>query len=623
LPFTSRNTRIASFILEHLRDAVIILDVNDRITNINNAAIKWLDTGDPISGVSIFEVIPEAEAFRKYWDVPNAMLKIKILKDEKPAWFEVSITLLYQEDNSFSGRAVVAHDITQVQALLEAEIRRSAQLGLLEEVGRQIADSFDEKEILQCSIEAVVNRFGYAEAAISLPTADNMLEVRVISGTQDFGYSPGFRQGMGKGIIGHTAEIRQTYISKHVATDPYYFSNDEHYGSAICVPILGKNELLGLLYVESAESDAFHEEDVITLETLANQISASLQRASLYSSTQEHLRVMSTVQAVSRVIISSLDLEIIFTTVVEELKKSFGYTHVSIYLLKDDYLHLGAQVGYPEELIIHKIHVSQGVIGRTIKSKTVQFIQDASKEPSFLRADNNVTSEICIPLLKDNNVLGTLNVESDQNRTLTNDDVELLTVLSASIALAVDNARLHAQVKEMAMTDAVSGLPNRHALEQALTNEVERSTRLGHPLSLIIFDIDSFKAYNDRWGHPAGDIRLKATASIVRNNLRKYDIAARYGGDEFAVLLPDTDEVGAFEFAKRLQKAVRASANESLIDHKGVSGHTLSIGVATFPKDGKSLAALLLAADHAEMMAKRLGKNRIFLASNLNNDEQT
>lgn len=623
MPFTSRNTRIASFILEHLRDAVIILDVNDRITNINNAAIKWLDTGDPISGVSIFEVIPEAEAFRKYWDVPNAMLKIKILKDEKPAWFEVSITLLYQEDNSFSGRAVVAHDITQVQALLEAEIRRSAQLGLLEEVGRQIADSFDEKEILQCSIEAVVNRFGYAEAAISLPTADNMLEVRVISGTQDFGYSPGFRQGMGKGIIGHTAEIRQTYISKHVATDPYYFSNDEHYGSAICVPILGKNELLGLLYVESAESDAFHEEDVITLETLANQISASLQRASLYSSTQEHLRVMSTVQAVSRVIISSLDLEIIFTTVVEELKKSFGYTHVSIYLLKDDYLHLGAQVGYPEELIIHKIHVSQGVIGRTIKSKTVQFIQDASKEPSFLRADNNVTSEICIPLLKDNNVLGTLNVESDQNRTLTNDDVELLTVLSASIALAVDNARLHAQVKEMAMTDAVSGLPNRHALEQALTNEVERSTRLGHPLSLIIFDIDSFKAYNDRWGHPAGDIRLKATASIVRNNLRKYDIAARYGGDEFAVLLPDTDEVGAFEFAKRLQKAVRASANESLIDHKGVSGHTLSIGVATFPKDGKSLAALLLAADHAEMMAKRLGKNRIFLASNLNNDEQT
>ena len=616
-----QSTDIASFVLKNLRDAVIIVDARDCITNINHAAKNWLDWPDNLVGVSVFDVLPESELFKKMWGISNAVIKFQIQKDNQTAWYEASVTPLVEEDKDPSGRVVVVHDITQEKNLLETEMRRSAQLGLLEEVGRQIADSFDPMQILQRSIDAVVNRFGYAEAAISLPTVDNMLEVTVISGTEDFGYRPGFQQGMGKGIIGHTAAIRKTYISKHVATDPYYFSNDEHYGSAICVPILNEKELLGVLYAESVEADIFNEEDAATLETLANQISASLQRASLYSRAQEHLRVMSTVQAVSRVIVSSLDMETIFATVVRELKESFGYTHVSIYLLKDDYLYLGAQIGYPKEMVIHKIHTSQGVTGRTIKSKTVQFIRDTSKEPSFLRADNDITSEICIPLLKDNIVLGTLNVEGDAGRMLTNEDAELLITLSSPIALAVDNARLHAQVKAMAMTDAVSGLSNRYALEQALTAEVERSKRLNHPLSLIIFDIDSFKAYNDKWGHPAGDTRLKATAKMIRYILRRYDVAARYGGDEFAIILPNTDEAGAFEFAKRLQSAARASTSEMPIENKGVSGHTLSIGVATFPQDGNSLESLMLAADHAELTAKRLGKNQIFTASNLNKDE--
>ncbi len=193
----------------------------------------------------------------------------------------------------------------------------------------------------------------------------------------------------------------------------------------------------------------------------------------------------------------------------------------------------------------------------------------------------------------------------------------MLTILAGPIAIAVDNARLHAKVKEMAMTDAVSGLSNRHAFEESLISEVERSTRLDYPLSLIIFDLDSFKKYNDKWGHPAGDIRLKATAELIRKNLRKYDVAARYGGDEFAIILPNTNQENALQFAKRLLAAAQASAPEAAIHGESISGYTLSIGIATFPKDGDTHAALLVAADHAELMAKQLGKNQIFIAGNL------
>ena len=611
----------APVIIKNLRDAIIVVDYQNHITDMNPAAAEWLGTKENAVGLNIFDALPDPNVFKQKWDSPDEVIKLRQFNKGKAACFEAVIIHLRRDNQELFGRVLVIHDITQEQDLLEAEVRRSAQLSLLEEVGRQIADSFDEKEILQRSFVAVVDRFGYAEAAISKLTADGMLKIIAIAGTQDFGYRPGYRQELGKGIIGHTAAIRKTYISPHVASDPYYFSIGEHYGSALCVPIFRDKDLFGVLYVESVESNAFDEEDATTLETLANQVSASLHRASLYSRAQEHLLAMSTVQAVSRVVISSLDLQTIFETVVTELKKSFGYTHVSIYLLKEDFLHLGAQVGYPQELLLHKIHISQGVSGRTIKTKTAQFIEDTSFEPAFLRADNEVHSEICVPLLKENVVLGTLNVEGDAKRVLTREDVDLLTALSGPIALAVDNARLHAQVKEMAMTDAVSGLSNRHALEEILAAEVERSIRLQHPLSLIIFDIDSFKEYNDKWGHPAGDDRLKATADLIRNNLRKYDLAARYGGDEFAIVLPNTEEKGAFEFAKRLQSAARASTTDIPLENKGVSGHTLSIGVATFPIDANTMAGLLLAADHAEIMAKRLGKNQIFLARDLNHNE--
>ena len=614
---THESTNVTPFILENLRDAIVAVDGKDRITNINNAAKKWLGIKDNSVGMSVFDILPQPDTFRKKWDIPNTIIKLEIVKNSQPAWFEASIRQLHRVDNALLGRVIVIHDITQEQELLEAELRRSAQLGLLEEVGRQVADSFNKTEILQRSIDAVVNRFGYAEAAISLLTNDNLLEVAAISGTQDFGFRPGYKQEMGKGIIGHTAAIRKTYISKHVADDPYYFSNDEHHGSAICVPILNEKDLFGVLYVESAESNAFDQEDATTLETFANQISASLQRALLYSRAQEYLRIMSTVQAVSRVISSSLDLETIFESVVKELKKNFGYTHVSIYLLKEDYLHIGAQIGYPEETMFRKIHISQGVHGRTVKTRKVQFIQDVTKEPIYLPADYNISSEICVPLLKDNIVLGTINVEGAADSPLTQSDVDMLSTLAIPIALAVDNARLHAQVREMAMTDAVSGLSNRHAFEETLNAEVERATRFGHHLSLIIFDLDSFKEYNDEWGHPAGDLRLKATADLVRNNLRKYDIAARYGGDEFAIILPNTDQSSALEFAKRLHHAAQAGTSETAIEGKGVAGYTISMGIASFPNDGNTLTTLLLAADHAALKAKRLGKNQIHLASDL------
>jgi diguanylate cyclase (GGDEF)-like protein len=504
--------------------------------------------------------------------------------------------------------------IEHEQFRLSMEQRKSAQLKMLAEVGKLVTDTLSEKEILERTLDVIVKQYGYAGAAISLLVADDTMEVVAISGTQDFGYRPGYRQNMERGIIGHVAKTRNAYIAGDISQDPYYFSSAAKEGSAIGAPMLDEEHLLGVIYVESARRNELNQDDLQTLQTLANQVATSIQKARLYARTQEHLQVMTILQSISHTIASSLELDEILNNVLRLLKDSFGYTYIGIYLFDGDVLHLGAQLGYPDGQLIPEIPISAGVVGRTTRTRETQLVRDVTTDPDFLRAHYDVKSEVAVPLIKEDNVLGVLNVESD-HRALGESDVNLLNALAGSVAIAIDNARLHADVKRMAMTDVISGLSNRRAFDEILEAEIVRASRYHHPLSLIILDLDSFKEYNDKWGHPAGDVRLREMADVLRLKVRDPDVAARYGGEEFAVILPNTSKLGAVRLAERLRRAAQESSPQKIEDRCPVPGYTISLGVATFPDDATSIEELLLMADNAELTAKRLGKNRVHAAN--------
>ena len=512
----------------------------------------------------------------------------------------------------------MAQKLAHEQSRLSMEQRKSAQLGLLGEVSRQVTNSLDEKEILERTLEVVVQRFDYVEATISLLVHNDVLEIAAISGIRDFGLQPGFQQKIGEGIIGHVAETRAAYRTEDVSKDPYYFSPVEMSGAAIGVPMLDKGDLLGVIYVESATKDELQDDDILTLQTLADHVATAIQKARLYARTQKHLQVMTTLQSISHAVTSSLDLDEILNNVIRLLKDSFGYSYLSIYVLEEDILYMGAQLGYPDTQIIYEIPIHAGVIGRTARTRETQFIRDVSTDSDFLPAAYEVRNEIAVPLIKDDKGLGVLNVESKGEVALSEHDVNLLNTLAGSVAVAIDNARLHAEVRLMAMTDVVSELPNRRAFDETLYGEITRASRYSHPLSLIILDLDSFKEYNDRWGHPAGDVRLREIADVLRANVRDPDLAARYGGEEFAIILPNTSKGGAIRLAERLRQAAEASAPQKSEEGDPIAGYTISLGVATYPDDATSVEELLLMADNAELTAKRLGKNQVYAANSAN-----
>jgi diguanylate cyclase (GGDEF)-like protein len=175
------------------------------------------------------------------------------------------------------------------------------------------------------------------------------------------------------------------------------------------------------------------------------------------------------------------------------------------------------------------------------------------------------------------------------------------------VAVAINHADLYAQMQEQALTDALTGCYNRRSFEMQLDRDLQLATRLGKPLALLMLDLDRFKQLNDTVGHDAGDHALRLLADCFRQELRGVDTAARFGGDEFALILPGADSDGAHIVAER----VRSKIEQILVP--GFGPLSASLGIATYPLHGRARTELVQHADSALYSAKRAGRNRIVL----------
>ena len=233
----------------------------------------------------------------------------------------------------------------------------------------------------------------------------------------------------------------------------------------------------------------------------------------------------------------------------------------------------------------------------------------------LLHLDRRVKSFVCLPLTSIEGFLGMLYIGFDMPNGLNNENVTRLEQLASRASFPLQRVVLQQGYQHLAFSDAKTGLDNFRQFEQNLVSETNRAERYGHRLSVILLDIDHFKDFNDTYGHPAGDALLAQLAVVLRNSLRGADKPARFGGEEFVILCPETGKEEAQVIAERIRCNVARTAFALMQEgaRKGGRGMnaniTVSLGFATFPQDAKTAKDLVGKADTALYAAKSAGRN--------------
>lgn len=257
---------------------------------------------------------------------------------------------------------------------------------------------------------------------------------------------------------------------------------------------------------------------------------------------------------------------------------------------------------------------TKGLTKRVLNSNKPTIIYDITKEisPTTNPAiyEEGIRSIIGIPLKYNEKTIGILYLDDFKPREFTAREISILMLLATNATLAIEKMQILEKTEMLAITDELTQIYNHRYFRNTLSNETYRAKRYKHPVSLIMMDIDNFKSYNDDFGHIHGNYVLSIIAGIIKKNVRSIDTAARFGGEEFCIILPDTSKESAYAMAERIRSEVDKVCipewNSTILRKV-----TISLGVASFPDDTEEQGLLVKKADEAMYAAKKAGKNKV------------
>jgi diguanylate cyclase (GGDEF)-like protein len=493
--------------------------------------------------------------------------------------------------------------------------RRTKEYELLTQIGQAISSRLDQDEILRTVHNELGRIFDTSKFYIAFQEGDEIrFELEVDNGT----ILPKRSRKVGNGLTeylirtgqpllirSHLEQARERLGVTFVPGKP---------AKCFCgAPIQLGGKTAGIMAAMSEEREYVYEQrDLEVMQTAAGQVAVAVENARLFAGELRRSRQLAFLNNISKTAISSEDSEQMLADIVTEIQNNFRFDHIGIGIL--DYatkeIEIKAEAGTTAKALGKRIPLGVGILGRVARSGETALVQNAG-EGHLLGVLPDSRAVLCIPIAYGESLLGVLNVESQHENAFLPQDVLIMNTLGDLLATALHNSFVFQKLQQQSITDGLTGIKTRRFFWEALSSEWKRASRSGRPFSVVLIDLDKFKEVNDSLGHLEGDLVLARVGRLLEQKCRQSNVVARYGGDEFIILMPETGVEQAQILAERLRLWV---ATDPMLNEHHISG---SFGVASFPVHGFTAEDIIRVADAGMYVSKHAGGNRVSTADGL------
>lgn len=434
----------------------------------------------------------------------------------------------------------------------------------------------------------------------------------------------------GETLIGLAAKEGRRVLLNDIALEsakalPYYLKPCQ-IGSFLAQPIYLKSahsetgapedvELVGVLVLDQEEPDYFKERELILAEQFGKMLADTIHGARILHFSKTKTRNLHALYDVSNSFSTLLELNPVLEKSLKTATEISPSDSAYIALIEGEgrKFAVRAWIG-PARTVEKPAYLEEDLASWVLQNKKPIRYTRGQKDKSLLAFSKkdgmlgSIQSFLMVPLLVGENVLGVIRLNSQQSDTYQEYDQDVLTTLANQTAMALENALMVQQIRDMATRDGLTGVYNHRYFQEKFAEEIVKAERYNKDLSFALLDVDHFKKFNDNYGHQEGDRVLKIVSQVIQSTVRsKIDTVARYGGEEFAVILPESDGNLGKELADRIRKNIESYIFEN--GGKEVYRVTVSIGVSSYPFDSREQKVLIQLADQALYEAKKNGRN--------------
>jgi diguanylate cyclase (GGDEF)-like protein len=504
-------------------------------------------------------------------------------------------------------------------SLMQDAWRRSEELRVLNEIGQALSSTLEPDVLLEKIYTEMQRLFEMADLYIGIADYTNgslRFELEVSAGARQ----PKRSRPLGNHLSEYIIRTRQSVLicgnfdaeTKKLGIQPV-----QQYGSYCGVPLVVHDRVIGVMAVVDVKERMFDQDHLKLLGVLANQAAIAIENARLLREEQARARQLALLNNISRHAIAMLRPDEMLARIAEQLALGLTFDHMGIGLLDQSSKEvvIRAEAGPRKGSVGRCMKLGGSLVGHVAATGQVTVIKEASRDSGMRLVLEDSASSIALPLLFAEQIQGVLYVEAKEIREFSVEEIQILHTLADLISGALHHAMTLEKAREQAVTDGLTGVKTHRYLLETLTAEWKRATRADRPFCLLLADLDRFKFVNDFFGHLEGDLVLKRVGRILEQNCRSSDVIARYGGDEFVILMPEIEIEQSRQLAEKLRACI---FSDSFLRAKNV---TASIGLAAFPADGSTPQELLQIADASMYLSKHQGGNAVSTAGHLDPDE--